>query len=285
MKKVTIIGAGGMAGHVISLYLAGTGRYVLSNLSHSVQLSPDWLRVDVEDTRAVATALAERVPEVVVNCVGTLVRESQEKPGDAAFINGYFPHFLERLGRRQGFRLLHLSTDCVFSGAKGSYAEGDVRDGKDFYAQSKAMGEVINDHDLTIRTSIVGPELKKNGTGLFHWLMTSRGTVKGFDKAFWNGVTTLELARAIDAFIVAGTSGLCHLASPGRISKHDLITLMRDTWGRSEPAITREAGSAVDKTLVCTRADLPYKPRDYSVQMAELKDWVCAHRELYAPYL
>ncbi|MHB0995536.1 MAG: sugar nucleotide-binding protein [Elusimicrobiales bacterium] len=285
MRKITIIGSGGMAGHVVSLYLSGTGRYALQNISHSTKLSPDWLQADVEDTRSVAAALAAHSPEVVINCVGTLVRESQEKPGAAAFVNGYFPHFLEELGLRQGFRLLHLSTDCVFSGAKGSYAEGDARDGKDFYAQSKAMGEVINARDLTIRTSIVGPEIKKNGTGLFHWLMTSRGTVKGFGRAFWNGVTTLELARAIDAFIGAGTSGLCHLASPGRISKHDLITLMRDTWGRREPAITREAGAAVDKTLVCTRADLPYKPRDYSVQMAELREWVYAHKELYAPYL
>lgn len=274
-----------MAGHVISLYLAGTGRYALSNLSHSVQLAPDWLRVDAEDTRAVAAALAERSPELVVNCVGTLVRESQENPGNAAFVNGYFPHFLERLAGERGFRLVHLSTDCVFSGGKGNYSESDPRDGKDFYAQSKAMGEVINSRDLTIRTSIIGPELKKNGTGLFHWLMTSRGAVKGYDRVFWNGVTTLELAKAIDAFASSEVSGLCHLASPGKISKHDLITLMRDTWGRREPQILRESGAASDKTLVSTRTDLPYAPRDYSVQMAELKDWVCTHKELYAPYL
>lgn len=274
-----------MAGHVVSLYLAGLGRYTVQNLSHRARLAPDWLLADVEDTAAIAKALGEFSPEVVINCVGMLVKDSQNKPGAAAFINGYFPHYLEKLGRETGFRLLHLSTDCVFSGSKGAYSEDAPRDGKDFYAQSKAMGEVINGHDLTIRTSIVGPELKKSATGLFHWLMTSRGAVKGYEKVFWNGVTTLELAKAIDAFIAAGTTGLCHLVSPGKISKHDLITLMRDTWGRGEPKIVGDASFASDKTLVSTRTDMPYKARDYKTQFSELRDWVFSHKELYAPYL
>ena len=274
-----------MAGHVASLYLAGLGRYSVQNLAHSVKLSPDWLSVEAEDTRAVAAALEEFRPEAVVNCVGTLVRESQEKPGMAAFVNGYFPHFLERLGAGKAFRLIHLSTDCVFSGARGAYAENDARDGKDFYAQSKAMGEVMNGRDLTIRTSIIGPELKKNAAGFFHWLMTSKGTVKGFDRVFWNGVTTLELAKAIDAFLGAGTTGLCHLVSPERISKHDLLELIRGTWGRRERAIVGEPGPVSDKTLVCTRTDLPFRPSGYRQQLEELKDWVYARKELYQPYL
>lgn len=270
---------------MVSLYLAGLGRYRVQNLSHSARLAPDWRLADVEDTSAVSKALSEFSPEVVINCVGMLVKDSQGKPGTAAFINGYFPHYLEKLGRETGFRLLHLSTDCVFSGSKGAYTEDAPRDGKDFYAQSKAMGEVVNGRDLTIRTSIVGPELKTGATGLFHWLMTSRGTVKGYERVFWNGVTTLELAKAIDAFITAGTAGLCHLVSPEKISKHDLITLMRDTWGRGEPKIIGETSLVSDKTLLSTRPDIPYKARDYRTQFLELKDWVFSHKELYAPYL
>lgn len=285
MKKITVIGAGGMAGHMVSLYLSGTGAYQVQNLSHSRKLASDWLTIDVEDTLAVAARLAEHAPGVVINCVGMLVKDSQERPGAAAFINGYFPHFLERLAGERGFKLIHVSTDCVFSGGRGGYAESDVPDGKDFYAQSKAMGEVINGRDLTVRTSIIGPELKPNATGLFHWLMTSRGTVKGFDRVLWNGVTTLELAKAMDAFIGAGTAGLCHLASPEKISKRDLITLMRDTWGRREPEIIREAGLVSDKTLASTRTDLPFAPGGYKKQLEELREWVYAHRELYAPYL
>ena len=285
MIKISVIGAGGMAGHMISLHLAGTGRYSLQNLSRSVKLFPEWLAVDVENQQDVSAALAAYKPEVVVNCVGKLVKESEQNFGLAEYINGQFPHFLEQQAGVQGYRLIHLSTDCVFSGEKGGYTESDTTDGKGFYARSKAMGEVVNGRDLTIRTSIIGPELKKNPTGLFHWLMTSRGTVKGFDRVFWNGVTTLELARAIDAFIGAGTAGLCHLASPEKISKHDLITLMRDTWGRSEPEIIREPGLVSDKTLASTRTDLPFAPGGYKAQLEELKAWVYAHRELYAPYL
>lgn len=285
MKKISIAGAGGMAGHMLSLYLAGTGRYQVQNLSHSVKLAEDWLTVDAEDTAAVAAALARHAPEVVVNCVGTLVKQSQDDPGAAAFINGYFPHFLERLAAKNNFKLIHISTDCVFSGSRGGYTEADARDGKDFYAQSKAMGEVINARDLTVRTSIIGPELKKNATGLFHWLMTSTGTVKGFDRVFWNGVTTLELAKAIDAFIGAGTTGLCHLVSPEKISKHDLLTLLRDVWGRRAPEITREPGVVGDKTLVSTRVDLPLRPAGYRRQLEELRAWVYANKALYAPYL
>ncbi len=270
---------------MVSMYLAATDRYSLSNLAHSIKAFPDWRTVNVEDRKSVSEAIWSFSPEVVVNCVGKLVKDSEKNSEAAAFVNGDFPHFLERLAGENNFRLIHLSTDCVFSGDRGGYTETDVKDGKGPYAQSKAMGEVINGRDLTIRTSIVGPELKAGATGLFHWLMTSRGTVKGYEKVFWNGVTTLELAKAIDAFISAGTTGLCHLASPEKISKHGLIKLMRDTWGRKEPQIVPEAGVVSDKTLVSTRSDLPYNPRDYRTQFAELKAWVFSHKELYAPYL
>lgn len=274
-----------MAGHMLSMYLSATGRYSLRNLARSAKLSPDWQSVDVEDTHSVASALAGHCPDIVINCVGKLVQESERNFGLASYINGYFPHFLEKQAAEKNFKLIHLSTDCVFSGEKGAYTETDLRDGKGYYAQSKAMGEVINGRDLTVRTSIIGPELKKNASGLFHWLMTSTGTVKGFDRVFWNGVTTLELAKAIDAFIGAGTAGLCHLVSPERISKHDLITLVRDVWGRREPEIVREPGIASDKTLVSTRTDLPYAPSGYKRQLEELKAWIYEHKELYGPYL
>jgi dTDP-4-dehydrorhamnose reductase len=270
---------------MISLYLAGTGRYSLQNLSRSVKLFPEWLAVDVEKQADISAALAAYKPQVVVNCVGKLVKESEQNSRLAEYVNGQFPHFLEQQAGVQGYRLIHLSTDCVFSGERGGYTESDATDGKGLYAQSKAMGEVINGRDLTVRTSIIGPELKKNPTGLFHWLMTSRGAVKGYERVFWNGVTTLELAKAIDTFIGAGTAGLCHLTSPEKISKHDLIKLMRDTWGRREPEIKPDPGLVSDKTLVSTRADLPFRPQGYAAQLAELKEWILARREIYAPYL
>lgn len=285
MKKVTVLGAGGMAGHMVSLYLISTGRYTIQNLSHGIKLASDWLAVDVEDINALESALDRFAPDLVINCVGKLVKESESNSELAYYVNGSFPHLLERQAGLSGFRVIHLSTDCVFSGQKGGYTESAARDGKGPYAQSKAMGELLNDRDLTIRTSIVGPELKENATGLFHWLMTSEGPVQGFQRVFWNGVTTLELAKAIDAFIGDGTVGLYHLASPGRISKHDLITLMRDIWMRKLPRIIPESDTASDKTLISTRTDLPFLPVSYSRQLHELRAWVYAHKELYPLYL
>lgn len=284
MTKISIIGAGGMAGHMISRYLTETGKYDVQNISHSVKLGPDWILADVEDAGAITQALERFAPAVVINCVGMLVKESEQNPGKAAYINGYFPHLLEKLGANSGFKLMHLSTDCVFSGEKGGYSETDVRDGKGFYAQSKAMGEVINDRDLTIRTSIIGPELKKNATGLFHWFMTSTGTVKGFSSAYWNGVTTLELAKFVEAVLSRDISGLCHLATPEKISKFALISLIQETWERKTPVIGEDSTYISDKTLVCTRGDIPLVPKGYPLQLRELRAWMLDHKDLYAQY-
>lgn len=283
MKKVSIIGAGGMAGHMISCYLAKTGGYKIQNVSHSVKLSPDWILADVEDRGQIVAALEQFSPDIVINCAGILVKESELNPGTAAYVNGYFPHFLAKIGARNGFKLIHLSTDCVFSGVTGGYSENDPRDGKGFYAQSKAMGEVVNNRDLTVRTSIIGPELKPNGTGLFHWIMFSHGVVKGYDRAYWNGVTTLELAKAIEAFIVSGTVGLCHLATTGSTSKLNLLKLILEVWDREDPELVKDGSVVCDKTLVSTRQDLPYKPSDYRKQLEEMREWICAHKTMYSP--
>jgi len=283
MKKVSIIGAGGMAGHMISCYLAKTGYYKIQNISHSVKLGPDWILADVEERGQIVAVLEQFSPDIVINCAGILVKESELKPGTAAYVNGYFPHFLAKVGARNGFKLIHLSTDCVFSGLTGGYSENAPKDGNGFYSQSKAMGEVINNRDLTVRTSIIGPELKLNGTGLFHWIMSSHGMVKGYDRVYWNGVTTLELAKAIEAFMISGTVGLCHLATPGRTSKLDLLSLILEVWNRKDPALVKDSSVVCDKTLISTRQDLPYKPSAYRKQFEEMRGWICANKETYFP--
>ena len=202
----------------------------------------------------------------------------------AAYLNGYFPHFLARLGREKGFRLLHLSTDCVFSGARGSYTELDARDGKGFYAQSKAMGEVLNAADVTVRTSIIGPELKQGATGLFHWFFSAKGRVKGFDRAYWNGLTTLELAKCLEKMISLGTSGLCHLVPPEKVSKYELLKLIGEVWDRKEPEVLPDSEFSSDKTLVSTRPDLDLGIPGYRRQLEELKSWMERQPDRYPHY-
>jgi len=133
----------------------------------------------------------------------------------AVWFNSYFPQLLASFGKKYNFKLIHISTDCVFSGKEGGYKEDSFKNGIGFYAQSKALGEVVNSKDLTFRTSIVGPELKPDGIGLFHWFMNQAGAISGFTEVFWTGVTTIELAKAINEAIIQELTGLYHLTNNG----------------------------------------------------------------------
>ena len=154
MKKVLLFGATGMAGHVVYYYLQSTGKYDISNVVYRTPLTEDSIIVDVTNRDAVADVVHRVHPEIIINCVGILIKGSREHPDNAILINAYFPHLLKRLSDEVGAKLIHISTDCVFSGKKGNYTEDDFRDADDVYGRSKALGEIINDKDLTIRTSI-----------------------------------------------------------------------------------------------------------------------------------
>ena len=127
-----------------------------------------------------------------------------------------------------------------FSGKEGSYTEDSFKNGIGFYAQSKALGEVINTKDLTFRTSIIGPELKQNGIGLFHWFMNQSGDVSGYKEAFWSGVTTIELAKAIDQAIDQKLTGLYHLVNNNKISKYDLLDYINTVFRNDKILIAKK---------------------------------------------
>ena len=178
-----------------------------------------------------------------------------------------------------------ISTDCVFSGDKGGYIESDFRDGKGYYAQSKALGELINSKDLTIRTSIIGPELKETGIGLFQWFSKQEGQIKGYTNAFWSGVTTIELAKAIQYFLVHNVSGLYHLTNSSRISKYDLLTIIKNVFPSSKVNDIKQLGDyRLDKSLVNTRTDIGHLVPSYEAMVQEVHQWVENHIELYPHY-
>jgi len=203
----------------------------------------------------------------------------------AILINSYLPHYLSRLGNKYGFRLIHISTDCVFSGDKGGYAEDDFRDGDTPYARTKALGEVINDRDLTLRTSIIGPELRQNGTGLLHWFLMQKGEIRGFAKAYWSGITTLELAKVVDDCIVHGITGLVNLTLTSKISKFDLLMECQRVWHHDKVKILPGDDHACDKSMITRRNDLPiHLPPNYPAMLVELRDFMNQRREWYRHY-
>ena len=197
MKKVLVLGSGGMLGHMVSLYLKETRKYNIITHSRNHSIKKD-VHIDLMSSRQLEHFLFQEKPDIVVNCVGVLIKGSETDPTNAIYMNVYFPHLLSDMIKFHNGKLIHISTDCVFSGNKGHYSEADTPDATSVYGRSKALGELNNEHDLTLRTSIVGPELKENGEGLFHWFMKSKGEVKGYTETYWGGVTTLALAKVIE---------------------------------------------------------------------------------------
>lgn len=238
-----------MAGHVVYYYLQNTGKYDITNVVFRHKLTEDSLVVDVTKPQIITEVVETVRPDYIVNCVGVLIKGAKEHPDNAILINAYFPHLLKKLSDRFGSKVIHISTDCVFSGKKGNYTEEDFRDADDVYGRSKALGELINERDLTIRTSIIGPELKEDGEGLFHWFMHQSGQINGFKNVIWGGVTTLELAKAIDHSMDSQLTGLVQLSNGIGISKYDLLNLFKSIWKKSDVEIVPFESITINKSI------------------------------------
>lgn len=285
MDKISVLlfGATGMAGHVIYYYLQSTGKYMVNNVVFRNKLTDDSIVVDVTDKDKVVRVIREVRPQFIINCVGVLVKGSREFPDQAIYINAYFPHLLKKTSDEVGAKLVHISTDCVFSGKKGNYTEYDFRDADDIYGRSKALGEIINDKDLTIRTSIIGPELKTNGEGLFHWFMKQQGEVNGFTSAYWGGVTTLELAKAIDVAIGQKLTGLVQLSNGIKITKYELLLLFKRIWDKKNIAIRPFSNDIIDKSIARSER-FDYQVPAYEEMLLEQYRWMNYYREMYIQY-
>jgi dTDP-4-dehydrorhamnose reductase len=281
VSRVLILGADGMVGHMARLYLGAAGHEVVS-VARTASL--EWDSLDVEREGALVSYIAEAEPAIVLNCVGVLIQECEQQPLRAIRLNAMLPRVLEASGRELGFRLIQVSTDCVFSGAQGPYKEQDRRDADEVYGRTKALGEVENDRDLTIRTSKVGPELKESGTGLFNWFMMQKGKVHGFRRGMWGGVTTLEMAKAVDHVIRNPIAGLVHLTNGEPISKYALLCLFAEIWDKRDVVIERDDARVTNRSLLCTRKDFTYKVPSYRDMLLELHSFMSAHRGKYSHY-
>jgi dTDP-4-dehydrorhamnose reductase len=276
--RVVMLGARGMLGHVASTVLREAGHEVVD----VARSGPTDRVLDLEDRGATQALLREARPDWVVNAAGKLNRAVDAAMGPAIYVNSYMPHLLAGWGAEQGFRLLHVSTDCVFEGDRGGYRVEDVPDAISAYGRSKALGEVVNDRDLTIRTSIIGPELGL-GTGLMLWFLRQAERAPGWTKAIWTGLTTLELARVIDA-VVSGrvrASGLWQCVPAQPINKCELLRLMNEEIRARPIPIDVVEGTTGDKSLVNNRPELWPVP-GYREMLHDLRQWIDTHRSLYA---
>jgi len=283
MKRIAVPGGTGMAGNVAVTCLKELG-YDVHYASLDAPDTSTSKSLDATDIPVLEAWLDAVKPDVVFNCLGVLIKACDERPDIAILLNSYIPRYLEQKYSGTAVKVIHLSTDCVFSGTRGGYREADIPDGNTVYDRSKILGEINNDKDLTFRMSIIGPDRNKNGVGLFNWFMGQRGTIRGFTKVLWTGVTTIELARAVDAAISQDLTGLYHLVPDEPIDKYSLLQLFKDTFRRTDIEIEPYDGFVVDKTLVNTRTDFSFKVCDYRQQINDMHDWITRHKAQYGHY-
>ena len=281
--KILVLGAFGMAGHTVALYFKEQGYEV-----HAFARRPFpycmWIQGDAFDIENLKTIVTTGRYDVVINCIGLLNQFAESAPEKAIYINSYLPHLIVSWLKDTSTRFIQMSTDCVFAGNTGPYDEESFPDGKSYYDRTKALGEVNDDKNLTFRNSIIGPDINENGIGLFHWFMQQNGSINGFTKAIWTGVTTLTLAKAMECAIRTDLSGLYNLVNNDSINKYDLLCLFNQYFRNNELTIKQSDKLALDKTLLCKRTDFDFVVPSYEQMIIEMKEWVNNHKEIYPLY-
>lgn len=272
-----------MAGHTISLYLQEQGHDVYGfDLRESKYIKS--FAGNAFDTSTIKEAITQGKYDAVINCIGVLNQFAEQNKALATFLNSYFPHFLAEVTSGSDTMVIHMSTDCVFSGKRGSYTEEDFQDGETFYDRSKALGELNDDKNITLRNSIVGPDINPKGIGLLNWFLSQNGTINGFTKSMWTGQTTLQLAKTMEAAAKERAHGLYNTVPDHSISKHDLCKLFNHYFRNDMLNIVPVDGVNADKSLKRTKFEFGYLIPDYEQMVAELAEWTKKHKDMYPHY-
>ena len=282
--KFLVLGCNGMAGHMISLYLKEQ-KHQVDGFARRESEIVNTIVGDARDTELIRRTLENGGYRAVINCIGLLNRFAENDHEAAVFLNSYLPQYLSKVTKNMDTQIIHVSTDCVFSGNRGGYTEKDFPDGELFYDRSKALGELNNEKDVTFRMSIVGPDMNKDGIGLINWFMQQHGRVKGYKNAMWTGQTTLQLAKTIENAAIQHVHGLYNMVPDEKISKYDMLVLFNRYLRTDEVKIEPEENFKIDKSLKRTNFEMfSYKIPDYEQQIKELGEWMNKHKSLYPHY-
>jgi len=278
--RILILGGDGMLGHQLFKHLKPmhdvrvTLRKDLTAYKRFMQFGTEntYAGVDVSSMDKLAEVLTNFYPDAVVNAIGIvkqLLEANESIP--SLEINALFPNRLALLCKNINARMIHLSTDCIFSGQKGNYVEADFSDAEDLYGRTKFLGEVTDSHCLTLRTSMIGQELSRKKS-LLEWFLAQKKTVNGYKKVIFSGFTTLELSRVIEMIMVQypAASGIYHVSSDP-ISKFDLLSLIKE--GLKLPIeIIPDESFACDRSLDSSkfRQEFNYSPPSWEEMIDEL---------------
>lgn len=280
--RTLILGCTGMLGHHLFRALPALGHETFGTVrggSPPRHLAPaDAARIstgiEASDLTAIMRAIVAIRPAALINCIGVIKQlPSAKDPIPSLTINALLPHMLSNMCVACGIRFIHISTDCVFRGDRGSYREEDITDAEDLYGRSKALGEVSAPHALTIRTSIIGHELGSRH-GLLEWFLSQQaGPVRGWSRAIYSGFPTTELASIIGQHILTRTDlhGVVQVSSDP-INKFDLLHLIRASYGTTTQ-IMRDEGVAIDRSLDSSRfrSLTGYRPPSWDALIAAMR--------------
>ena len=256
--KILVFGANGMIGHTVVRVLSEQKRWEVFGTirtEHPKQFFPLSISnrllsgVDLLNNDSLVRILDKIHPDIVINCAGlTKHKEDADDPLLALPINSLIPHRLANLCRLIGARLIHISTDCVFSGMKGNYSENDFSDARDIYGKSKSLGEINHPNTITLRTSTIGHELQSKH-GLLEWFLSQNKQCKGYSRAVFSGFPTVVLAEIIRDFVIPkkNLSGLFNVAA-NPINKYDLLQLIAKVYVK-EIEIIPEDSLVIDRSL------------------------------------
>ena len=258
-SRLLVLGANGMLGNTVLRWFDQSAHYEVfgsvrtlsgvSGLQAQLNRAQFVSGHELQDTSGLKILLEQVRPDVVINCVGVVKQlAGADDPRAAIPINALLPHRLARTCANFNARLIHIGTDCVFSGNRGNYTETDIPDANDLYSRSKLMGEVDYENAITLRTSIIGHELNA-AHGLLGWFLAQSGPVSGFSKAIFSALPTVEFARVIQEFVIPNPKlrGTYHVAGPS-ISKYELLKLVAQAYGRNTP-IMPETNLVIDRSL------------------------------------
>jgi dTDP-4-dehydrorhamnose reductase len=260
--RILILGGDGMLGHQLFKHL-GVNHDVRVTLRRELDayreldlFKPDnaYAEIDAQDIDSLMEAAGDFRPQAIINAIGLVKQRDQAKAHMASLeINALLPHRLALLCKAIGARLVHMSTDCVFSGRKGAYIETDPSDADDLYGRTKFLGELHDEHCVTLRTSIIGLELSRR-TGLVEWFLAQKGSIKGYRRAIYTGFTTVEIARVIERVLLEHKElhGVWHVASVP-INKYELLSLLSDKLKRADIEIDPDDNFVCGRSLDGTR--------------------------------
>ena len=279
--RILILGGDGMLGHQLLKSLQ-TRHEVKVTLRQEITAyrhygffdnNNSFAGIDIRSLERLVEVMAGFHPEVIINAIGIVkLRPAAKESVPSLEINALLPHRLAMLCKAIGARLIHMSTDCVFSGKKGNYLESDPSDADDLYGKTKFLGEVHEDNSLTLRTSIIGRELSRH-TSLLDWFLAQSGTVKGFVNAIYTGFTTLEMSRIIEKMLLEfpEASGVYQVSSDP-INKYELLLLIREKFGLDIEIISDDV-FCCDRSLDSSRfrATFNYTPPTWPAMIEELR--------------